>query len=459
MTLASHQYLTRRQMASITKEEQLGQILALLGENSKGINELKSSMTEMTAMKTDLLLWKPKVDNRVHELKHAVLNLGERIEQVLGSRISLAQPLEPTHGEQSGEVTIAQPSLTTAIREDHFVSPSVKASSSAHLEFHPSRAAPGSLDHGKRTSHRGADFGAVYTIAPEPAPVTGATPTPPKSTPVLLHTYDSGYYDRLHYSHYPPLTPFPEVEFHKFDGSNPRLWIKRCETYFDVYQTDPSLWVRLATMRLVGSAALWFQTMQTAISKMSWESFVVALCNRFDKDEHNHLLRHFFHIKQTTIVSEYVEQFSDIVHQLLAHDPSFPATVITNRFLDGLKKDVRAVVMMHGPQDLDTASSLAFLQEEASQDQPIRRSDLGSYSKRNNQEPVKAPFATSSNFARIVEDKKPPDPGKTRHTGEDKLTTLKNYRRSKGLCFKCGEKWGPNHKCPPSMSLNAIEDI
>ena len=63
MTLASHQYLTRRQMASISKEKLLGQILALLGENSKGINELKSSMTEMTAMKTDLLLWKPEVDN------------------------------------------------------------------------------------------------------------------------------------------------------------------------------------------------------------------------------------------------------------------------------------------------------------------------------------------------------------------------------------------------------------
>ena len=101
------------------------------------------------------------------------------------------------------------------------------------------------------------------------------------------------------------------------------------------------------------------------------------------------------------------------------------------------------MVMMHRPQDLDTASSLAFLQEEASQDQPIRRSDLGSYSKRNNQEPVKAPFATSSNFARIVEDKKPPDPGMTRHIGEDKLTALKNYRRSKGLCFKCGENGDP----------------
>ena len=117
-------------------------------------------------MKTDLLLWKPEVNNKVHEIEHAVLNLGERIEQVLGSRISLAQPLEPTHGEQSAEVTIAQPLLTMAIQEDHFASPSVKVPSSAHLEFHPPRAAPGSLDHGKRTSHRGADFGAVYTIAP-----------------------------------------------------------------------------------------------------------------------------------------------------------------------------------------------------------------------------------------------------------------------------------------------------
>lgn len=31
---------------------------------------------------------------------------------------------------------------------------------------------------------------------------------------------------------------------------------------------------------------------------------------------------------------------------------------------------------------------------------------------------------------------------------EDKLGTLKAYRRQIGLCFKCGEKWGPGHKCP-----------
>jgi hypothetical protein len=67
-------------MAMATPEEQLGQILALLGENSKGINELKSSMSEMRTLRTKILTWKPEVNNHVHELEHVVLDLGERVE-------------------------------------------------------------------------------------------------------------------------------------------------------------------------------------------------------------------------------------------------------------------------------------------------------------------------------------------------------------------------------------------
>lgn len=59
-------------------------------------------------------------------------------------------------------------------------------------------------------------------------------------------------------------------------------------------------------------------------------------------------------------MSKYEEQFSDLVHQLHAHDPSFAPSVVTNHFVDGLKKDIRAVVTIHRPKDLDTASSLAF---------------------------------------------------------------------------------------------------
>lgn len=46
-----------------------------------------------------------------------------------------------------------------------------------------------------------------------------------------------------------------------------------------------------------------------------------------------------------------------------------------------------------------------------------------------------------------------------RANSEDKLATLKEFHRRNGLCFKCGEKWGHNHKCPAQISLHVIEEL
>jgi hypothetical protein len=42
---------------------------------------------------------------------------------------------------------------------------------------------------------------------------------------------------------------------------------------------------------------------------------------------------------------------------------------------------------------------------------------------------------------------------------EDKLATLKAYRRQNNLCFKCGNKWSKEHKCPPQVPLHVIEEL
>lgn len=42
---------------------------------------------------------------------------------------------------------------------------------------------------------------------------------------------------------------------------------------------------------------------------------------------------------------------------------------------------------------------------------------------------------------------------------EDKLATLKAFRHRNGLCFKCGEKWNPTHKCPTHVSLHVLEEL
>jgi len=42
---------------------------------------------------------------------------------------------------------------------------------------------------------------------------------------------------------------------------------------------------------------------------------------------------------------------------------------------------------------------------------------------------------------------------------EDKWTTLRAQHRAQGLCMKCGEKWGRNHKCLEKVSLHILEEV
>jgi hypothetical protein len=42
---------------------------------------------------------------------------------------------------------------------------------------------------------------------------------------------------------------------------------------------------------------------------------------------------------------------------------------------------------------------------------------------------------------------------------EDKLANLKNFRHRNGLCFKCGNKWSKDHKCPHQVPLHVIEEL
>lgn len=39
------------------------------------------------------------------------------------------------------------------------------------------------------------------------------------------------------------------------------------------------------------------------------------------------------------------------------------------------------------------------------------------------------------------------------------MGSLREYRKENGLCFKCGEKWGPGHKCPAQVSINVVEEL
>lgn len=46
-----------------------------------------------------------------------------------------------------------------------------------------------------------------------------------------------------------------------------------------------------------------------------------------------------------------------------------------------------------------------------------------------------------------------------RNNGNDRLNALRNYRKARGLCFKCGERWGHEHSCPSTVQMHIVEEL
>jgi hypothetical protein len=202
-------------------------------------------------------------------------------------------------------------------------------------------------------------------------------------------------------------------------------------------------------MQFLGPAKRWIQSVTDELKSMQWSQFCQALHTRFDRDQHEFLLRKMNRIRQTSSVQDYVDRFAELVDQLKAYDSSTSALHYITRFLDGLHTDIRAVLLVQRPDSLDTAYTLALLQEEASES--TRKRDVKPWyprvgyqaQGRQDHAPVEAPD-------KVVRHPKPLD---------QKLADLKAFRRARGLCDHCGEKWSRDHKCAAQVGLHVLDEL
>ena len=172
---------------------------------------------------------------------------------------------------------------------------------------------------------------------------------------------------------------------------------------------------------------------------------------KYDKDQYQILLRKLDALKQTTSVLEYQTTFEKLVHGIVLYNPAFDDTFFVTRFVSGLRDEIRVPLLLHRSHDVDTASTLALIQEQQLE---VARS-------KSSGRDITRGFAKqlqSADKLKAFDNGKHPPKGQMQDT-EDKLATLKAFRYRNGLCFKCGEKWSPNHKCPPHISLHVLEEI
>jgi hypothetical protein len=156
-------------------------------------------------------------------------------------------------------------------------------------------------------------------------------------------------------------SPFPKIEFPKFDGDNPRLWKDRCVMYFELYAVHESLKTHFTALNFTGAAAIWLQTVQKQGRVTDWDSLCALVFAKFDKDQYQTQLRHLEALKQIDTVSEYQSQFDELAHGILLYNSGFEDTFFVTKFVGGLKEEIRSAILLHRPKDVDTASALALI--------------------------------------------------------------------------------------------------
>lgn len=217
--------------------------------------------------------------------------------------------------------------------------------------------------------------------------------------------------------------------------------------------------VKLATMYFTRSVDFWMQSIEMDLRKCTSENLCYLVLDRFERAQYNQVIRQFFYIKQSSSVAEYIEAFDELVHKMLAHDPYFNPSVGTSRFVDGLRPEIKAVVLVHRPKDLDTASSLAILQEEVLLGYSSSESRRYGHSIGNSM--IKVGFSPQPSRPpekNVSEERKSPRNSKGR-SSPDKMAALMAYKKAKGLCYKCGAKWGPQHSCPDYVPMHVVEEL
>jgi len=252
-----------------------------------------------------------------------------------------------------------------------------------------------------------------------------------------------------------------KLNFPSFDGNNPKLWLYRCKSYFEMCSLESSIWIPLAAMHMNGPAARWFQSVEEKLRSASWSEFSQLLLDRFGREQKELLIRQLFHIRQSGSVADYVSQFSELLDQLVAYGHVTDPIYYAMRFLDGLRADIKTTVSLHCPTTFDTAASLALLQEDvsvAAKGFDSRRESFSSVKPTaKGPHPLPAPPMASNKQAqpilpeetRLCEGKSP----------AERWSALQAFRRAKGLCVRYADKWSRDHKCAPSVQLHVLQEM
>jgi hypothetical protein len=234
-----HEHFTRLQakagdMAPTRSEDLMMQLMVKIEEGNREMQKrmdlLQTTMTGMEVTMKGVVSeqigfqkWKPEMEKKLKDLTETLKDVQMKVDQVALNLPSISS---------AGGVQIEK-----------------GVPASAHMEATVSGKAPGPNCHHLADIHRRPG---VTENLRTPAPVEGMQQT----VGYFPSSIDWGSVGRNSIANWSQMSgpTIPNMSFPVFDGTNPKLWKHRCETYFEFYAVPVEVWVRMATMYFEGSA-------------------------------------------------------------------------------------------------------------------------------------------------------------------------------------------------------------
>jgi hypothetical protein len=159
-------------------------------------------------------------------------------------------------------------------------------------------------------------------------------------------------------------TQLPKVFRPKFNGQNPVIWKDKCIDYFMLVYLEPKHWVRMAAIHFEGSAAQWLRVYRKKVPNPTWLQLVLAVEEKFGKDDYRKALTELLELKQTGLVDKYFYEFQELQFQLCMHNERYDDLFFASQFVNGLKEDLKYTVQAQVPDIIERAVSLAKIQQK-----------------------------------------------------------------------------------------------
>ncbi|KAJ1437554.1 Retrotransposon gag domain [Sesbania bispinosa] len=215
-----------------------------------------------------------------------------------------------------------------------------------------------------------------------------------------------------------------KLEIPIFAGDNAYGWTNRLERYFHIKGVSEKERMSEVMVAMEGRALSWFRWWESCNPNPSWEGFKRAVIQRFQPTMMQNPFELLLALKQTHSVEEFVEKFEKYAGALKGVEQEYLMSV----FLNGLRKEIAAEVKLYEPKSLSEMMSKALMIEE-------KNLAVGEYGRYGGGNSSSRASNSTGGFR-----------GNTR--GFKRLSNEELQEKyKKGLCFRCYEKFGPDHVC------------